>query len=511
MVTNMTFGKSLHGILSILDISCVRLSKVIDVDSSLVNRWVNEKRIPPYNSNYIEKMANYFLSCVLNPYQVQHLDRLFFDVCGESKEELNTKDKITNILLHSQGYSFECKNSDSKKKKDYTLGVSNDSLVSLSSEDKIVLGYLNIVDTCISLFEKTTQCKEGDKRNNIYISLNSGILLLCDQRTLMKLKRIMHESITKGWNILCSIQLNDNIEENLQLVKFIGTLIHTGKFFPFYFKKYNMISCCSEYIVVSGMGALLVYSNNSAFLFKNEIAIEILKNKAHSIISNYTKPLVKYFSMHDTLEYANTLAETENIIGNQIIYKPDFGLLLIPEELYKTLLLKKNLSMEEVNISLEFYRKRIRTFSNNVRNYNYTYIYHSCCINNLIKYRKLRLYMYNMIDEISLENIEVILILENIIKLLTKYEKFRIAFIPQDSNDAILEYVIYCVSKERNAVMLEAYQQNTYFPQVKLMIEEPLLVKAINAYLEGIIDQIAPINKDKNEIIAWIQYLISSH
>lgn len=536
MVTSMKFGKCLRSLLSILDISIVRLSKVINVDSSLVNRWVNDKRVPPYNTNYIENIADYLSNSILNTYQEQYLDDFFLDVCGEKKEELNAKDKITKILLQSQGYSMECNKSVIKEKNNriknhnnvsqliydphnkFYDNTSKDSLfsdtsLSLSSEDKIILGYKNIVNACISLLEKSSHHEPNHKKNSIYISLNNCIYQPDYHLELANLKNNMLKAMDNGWNILFSIQLNNTINETARFVEFIRSLVNNGNFFPFYFKKYDMITTCSEFVIIPEIGSLLIFSNSinsSAFLFKNSIAINILKNKYDHIITNYTKPLVKYFSINNSSDYSNYLTEAEEVIGNRILYKQDFGLLLIPEELYKKLLLKKNLSLVDVNASLDYYKRRLLAFTNNVRNYTYTDIYHSYCINNLIKQKKLRLYMYNMIEEIHLETEEVILLLENIIRLLTEYENYKIALIPQDSHNSALEYVIYCMLKERNAVLIETYQHYTNLPKVRLSIEEPILVKVVETYLKEVIDQIAPINKDKNEIITWIQHSINS-
>ena len=59
--------------------------------------------------------------------------------------------------------------------------------------------------------------------------------------------------------------------------------------------------------------------------------------------------------------------------------------------------------------------------------------------------------------------------------------------------------------KERQAVLIEAYDSSKGIPTVRLSIEEPMAVKAFEEYLIEKWEHIAPINKDKNEVISWLQ------
>lgn len=181
---------------------------------------------------------------------------------------------------------------------------------------------------------------------------------------------------------------------------------------------------------------------------------------------------------------------------------------MLPENLYNKLLQSEKLKSDEINTSLEFYKKRSKAFLSNISNYKYTDIYHIDCINTLIKYRKISLYLYNKVEEINLKVEDVIKLLKNIVTLLNKYENYNIAFISQDFNNTTQDPILYCMLKERSAVMVETYKYLKTTPEVRLSIEEPILVKAFEVYFNEILTQIAPMNKDKNEIIDWIQYQI---
>ena len=515
MVINMKFGECLRCLLSIFDISNVKLSRAINVDTSLVNRWVNDKRTPSYRTDYIEKISEYISSCMLNSFQEQHLNELFTEVCEDGKVEITTEEKIKKILFQSQGYSIECRKNVIEESNTASVNTYNNSdfLINLSSKDQIIIGYKNVLHTSISLLESTPSPKNDN--DTIYISFNSDMYISNYFHDLIDFRNAILKTINKGWNIIFLLKMNNNINNIANFIDFALPFINTGKFHPYYFKKYDFYYAYEEFVVIPKIGAILGFPNNfyseieSALYFKNKIAIDIFKNRFDTIIINHTKPLVKYYELDSAFNYYNYLAEHEDVIGNRILYKRDLSNLILPEDLYKKLLQRKNLKTEEINISLESYKRRSKAFLSNIYRYKYTDIYHIDCINNLIRDRKLFLYMYDKIEEINLEIEDVVKLLKNIITLLNKYGNYNIAFTSQDSNNIIGDYILYCVIKERSAVMVETYKHPKNTPKVRLSIDEPILVKAVEVYLEELIDQIAPINKDRYEIKNWIENQIN--
>jgi hypothetical protein len=537
MVTNMKFGECLRCLLSIFDISNVKLSRVINVDDSLVNRWVNEKRTPSYNTDYIEKISEYISGCILNSFQEQHLDELFFKVCGDSIIQITPEEKIKKILFQSQGYSIECRKRAIKESKsaliskketsilsDHQTFKQNDTskinaaslnsydsdfLINLSSEDKIIIGYKNVLYTGISLLESISD--PNCSNDTIYISFNSNMYISNCCHDLICFRNAILKAINKGWNILFLLKFNNKINNIVNFIDFALPLINTVKFHPYYFKKYNLSSTYEEFIVIPEIAALLGLPNNlnseidAAFYFKNKIAVNIFKNKLDTIILNHTKPLITYHKSDNDFNHS----KYEDVIGNRILYKRDFSNLMLPEDLYKKLLLRKNLKGNEISTSLIFHKKRLEAFLSNIYSYKYTDIYHIDCMNTLIRDRKFFLYLYDKIEEINLEVEDVISLLNNIITLLDKHDNYNIAFISSDFNNTIEDSIFYCAIKERVSVMLETYKNSRNTPEVRLSIEEPTLVKAFEVYFEEILDQIAPINKDKYEIKNWIENQIN--
>lgn len=542
MTTNMKFGECLHILLSTLDISINRLSKAINVDSSLVNRWINEKRTPSYNNTtYIESISEYLSKIIQNSFQEQHLNELFLRICEDNEKEISIKDKIKKILLQSQGYSIECKKQEMKENKAHSIdrkhifkfsnncqsGFEEDdnirisyltsttynptSSINLSSEDKVIIGSKNVLSACITLLE-TAANQKCSNNNTIYISFNNEVDITSHyDNGLIHWRNAVLKAIDNGWNILFLLRLNNNINRTMGFINFAQPLINTGKFNPYYYKKYDIFTTGKELIVVPEVGALFclpskLYSGiDRAFYFKNKVAVDIFKNYFSIILENLAQPLVKYYTWDNTIEYSHCLAENEGSIGNRFMYKYDFSVLTLPENLYAKLLQRKNLSQDKILVELEVYKRRMNAFLSNIHHCEYKDICSIDSIKNLVKHKQLCLYCHTGFEIMDLEVQDVIDHLKNIINLLETYDNYNIAFMLQNHDNTIRYFNYYCIVKERQAVMLESHEPSKIIPQVRLSIREPMLVKAFEEYFNEMWEHIAPVNKDKKEVINWIQ------
>jgi len=155
---------------------------------------------------------------------------------------------------------------------------------------------------------------------------------------------------------------------------------------------------------------------------------------------------------------------------------------------------------------LAFYQKRLRAFLANVQDYQCYDIYSADSIRDLIKQRQYYFYSYSGLELIDLEDQMIIELLQNLITFLRTYHNYNIAFITQNAaggNTFNRDYS--CLVKERQAVFLEVFKPSEVKPEVRLSITEPMLVKAFEEYFREIWEGIAPVNKNKQEVIKWLQ------
>jgi len=520
----MKFGECLKLLLSTLGVSMNQLSKAINVDNSLVNRWIHDKRVPMYNTPYIERISGYLSKNVNNTFQMQHLNKIFMDICENISSEDSIEEKIRKVLSETQGYSIEC-----KKKEKISNGPNKDNLsnklsddlpynpsncIGLSNEDKIIIGKSNVLSAGMHLLKTASQnCGSG---NAIYISLINDINISFQYPDLVYFREIISKAINCGWNIILFIRISNNINRIIELINFAKPLIKTGKFHPYYLKRYDVSSTGKENLCIPGIGALSCFLTNPlsgmdcAFYFKTEVAIDIIKNYFNVLLSTCAQPIFNYYPENDYFKYNHYVIENEESIGNRTLYKYCFSLLTIPKNLYIKILNKMGLSRNEIFASQEYYDRRLKAFLSNVENYEYKDIYCYDSVVQLIKHQQFFIYYHMGVRPVNLEVKDVIEILNNVISLLKRYKNYNIAFNNKYPNYISKDYIsegneFYCMVKERQAVLLEAYEPSKNMPLMRLSIEEPMVVKACQEYFNEKWEHIAPINKDKNEVINWIQ------
>lgn len=533
MASNLKFGKCLKQLLTASGTSINKLSKAINVDSSLVNRWVNEKRIPPYNTNYIDNISEHLSKNFKNSYQIQHLNELYETMCKGSEMNVCIRSKIKKILYEAQGYSIELKRMEKKERKalkinkneisdifssfqpDYEFKVSEyispAALSSLSSEDKIVSGSKSVMSAALSLLNIASK-KNPNGNSTIHISfINDFAIMEMTHDTLVYYRDALLGAIDNGWNILCLLRLNSDINRTARFIKLALPLMKTGKFDLYYFIGYDYFSAAGEILTIPEIGTLFGLATkansgiNHAILFKTIAAANIFCSHFNMLLTTIARPLMGYYKTDNPFEYDCFLIENEEKMGNRFIYKYNLCISMLPVKLYEKLLKRKNLSYNKMLKGIEYYKKQANAFLSNINYYEYKDIYCIDSVLNLIKCRKLCFYCNGEVEIMNLGLQDIIEILNNIIYLLVTYENYNVAFMPKklDNTGKYSDYSF--IFKERHALLLEAYIPSKNTPEVQLSIEEPLMIKAFDEFFKEAWNQIAPENKDKKDIIKWIQ------
>jgi hypothetical protein len=525
---SMKFGECLKLLLSDLGISNNRLSKAINVDGSLVNRWINEKRIPSYNTAYIEIIAEYISKNIHNTYQKQQIDNLISEVCGTFENSISIKDQIQSMLAEAQGYSIECYQNEIRENKNkftnnkqktkkplsfYTEDIlSINNSISLSSKDKVIFGQKNIAQSSLSMLEIASTIKPQCD-NTIYIAYDNDCYLdIYSENDLKNWINTLTKALNNGWNLVLLVRLTHDTDRMIRFMNFAKPLIQTGNFNPYYMKKYDSYVMGEELIIIPGVGALLCFSNNlhasinRAFYLSNPEAINMYLSHFIALMDKSAKSLIERY--HGNIYYSNLLIKIEEAAGNRFLYRYCFGMMTIPEKLYLRLLKRKNITNAITEKSIELYKKRHKAFLFNIQRYQYWDIYISSCIKDLIKDHQIYFYSYYGVELMDVEVNDIIEHLENIINLLETYDNYHIAFHKCNADGSICTKNIYCLVKERQSVLFEIISPKNDLSEIRITSEEPMLINGFYEYFKNIWEHIPPINKNKAEVIRWIKYEI---
>jgi transcriptional regulator with XRE-family HTH domain len=529
LFNKMTFGKCLKLLLTTLNIPMSHLAKAINVDNSLVSRWVHEKRIPSYVASYIDNIAEYLSRKLLNTYQIKILDELYYDLIEHDHvREITNSEKIRALLYDSLNYSIECKKKEktvantSKNKTSISpnanmIDIPQTSVtnsVDLSGNDKIIYGISNIFSVAISLLEMAIRHKRKDN-NIIYITICNYLdnSFFSDNRILY-IRKLLLKAIENGWKVYFLLRIDNNVERILRFIHFLLPVAGTGNVYIYYFNKYDVFMPGKEMYIVSGIGALSCYPAgqslviNCGFYLRNKSAIDIFTNYINLLIQNNAQNVIKYYPEETNEEYHCSLSEVIGKPGNQYDYNSNFSMCYLSEKLYRKFLWKTKLSQQEKLLSLQHYKKQRNGIVANLENHKCNSIYFSESLELLMNNRILCLYTYFGIEKVKLGVQDLIEYLQHVIHFITEYDNFQVAVIFQDTNLVKNNGCSYII-KERRAVYFNSFGSFESTAEVRLSIEEPMTVKAFSEYFNMVWDKISPVNKDKDEIITWLQSYIT--
>jgi len=105
----------------------------------------------------------------------------------------------------------------------------------------------------------------------------------------------------------------------------------------------------------------------------------------------------------------------------------------------------------------------------------------------------------------SMEDQDIIYYLQNVVNMLERFDNYSIALLPKDSGNGTAHINFYCIVKEQKSMLLEAYVHDHSYPDVRLVIEEPMVIDACEDYFNEIWEQVPPLNRDKRRVIRLIR------
>ena len=329
-------------------------------------------------------------------------------------------------------------------------------------------------------------------------------------------RELLSKALDNGWNVLYLLRLEDNKEKLTRLIHFFLPIIRTGKVYLFYLSNYNSFSIANEMCIITDIGALSCYPSsqistiNCGFYLKTKSAINLFTKYLNVFLRDNAQSIIRYYPQIPNEEYHFTITKVKQQAGNIYYYNWYFSLFLIPEKTYKKLLSRTALAKEMQQLSLDNYKAQLEGFCENIKRYSCDIIYLSDFIENLIDHHILSLSTYSCVEIVVLEPMEIIELLQNIIHFLLSYNNFRLGIIFHNDNRLKYSDAYHFFIKERKAVFINIYDTPFTVPKVRLLMKESMITKGFVEYFKLYWDQIAPVNKNKNEIVAWLQACIDS-
>lgn len=518
MYSTYEFGECLKRLLSTLNSSGSRLAKMLNVDPSLVSKWVNSKKVPSYGSPYIEAIAEYMEKSILNSFQEQKVHETIDSIVGMERfrnKDIKIKDKIKFALLQTQGYSIESKISRKPLIKD-VADKSRVSQITPSCDSSLITGYKAVLRAALSLLEEAAEMSPS-LEEPILITYNTdiGLLPFCPDFP-SNLKKMIIKVLSNGWRVSILIRFNNNLERTIRFVDDMQQYLMIGKCTIYYTSKFDPFMSGREVMAIPHIGALVALStklNNqpdSAFLFRNTAAINIFMKNFGQMIS-FASPLIEKYSIYESIEYRRIITEFDEIRGNRYLWKDGVSSLSISLELYEKYLKKSRRSSGEIVKLMGYHRRRLESFNELLKYYNYKNILTKQSIENMVKYGEYSFNELYLVGKYKATPLDVLENLKNMVYLLKKHDNYEIAFVDKTmfKLESNLQWIIkeqkevlFHMENKSEAIALGNDSQNIFSYAI---VREPMIIKAFEEKFLDIWNYIVPQDKDKREVIIWIE------
>lgn len=513
MNTSIDFAHCLKYLLSALGVSINRLSKALNVDGSLVNRWVNGKRIPSYDSNYIEAITQFLSANIKNSLQIQLVNELFERVFGVDAETDCNELMIKKILFEAQGISLsnhKLHTKEAKKLLKYKKSTADppffNEAASMSHDDKIISGTPNVAAAFRHLLGLALQTH---KRKVIYITyFNDVFFYMCGEDERRQFQTMLADLMAQGCEVHYLLRITHDQQRMMDLLNFFKPLLGTNQLYLYYLKSYDSLTLGKDYFIVPETGVLSCFvaqaDKSCALYLRNPLAISFYEEYWLGVTQSSATPLFIQYPAEKDESFRNSLLESEETPGKRFLFRNSFSIFTLPLQLYKKLLQKRNPSSQEMASALALHQKCLAAFQTNIQIYEYKDIYTMDSLRYLVKNRQFYLWDPIGLYAVDLEREELIDFLQHLITLLKTYDHYSMAFVRKNTLLPGPEKNVSYVLKERHTLIVEILGPADTEP-VRFSINEPMVLNSAEASFQILWQQIAPVMKKKAEVIAWLQ------
>ena len=544
-----TFGECLAAILNALDLKCSKLAREINVDPSLIYKWLRGERVPPYDTPYITLISDYVARKISNSYQRETIIDLLdkHEIGTPETNRMDIQNRIKLWLQEAQGYSMKLKKKASTRKRNNSDNVSsiagflnsidtkrNESEAGFKEHDsdinrnyfhscdkiQVIKGRMEVLYSAIKLFNQAKKEPAPDD-DMILITFNSEMDILLDDKDLRyKWLHALYDALSYGWNIILQIKLNNNIQRTIKIIEDLQILLSQGHLSIYYHKTNDDIFVLNELYIVPRTGALFCFSSNDgkqvdrAFWYHEKESIDALSSYFFQYLS-FAKPLLKSYPSQKTIEYLQALTEAEEVPGSKYVFKNGLSTVTIPLSLYEKYLKLGNNTAQEISYRKFLHGKRLESFESQVKHYDFKDICFIESLERLVKSKKYSFDEYYMLEDRTPSNEDIICYLENIINLLRKHDNYEIAFVSEKDFKSMSN--ICWVVKGNSSVFIEtldkgkmAGNNDSLASEMNFMVTEKSIVNAFQDYFHRIWDDIPDEYKNKRNSINLIQSLIEA-
>lgn len=492
----MLFGDYLRHILGREGITPVDLAGYLEIDVSLVYRWLRHERVPGINTNYASRIAAYLN---LGPSALN-------DMHSAQAHSLSTTRQVR------RGRALSAHVDDSRGGQDRPAAMTTAPAIRqqytpIAEFPRVIAGRQQIFDALLALLGQLPV--PIPPRDHLALTFLGEDATVGDRMLQSDWRYTLRRALVAGWTIDHYVRLGGEPQRAARLAEDLLVLLaRHGRYHPLILAERELLRPPFDLVVgPPDVGALLLLAteqgqhHDTALTMQHPKQVEQLQEYLRQLGAT-ARPLVRAFSVTDRSEYWRALTQVEERPGQRGIFKEGLSVLTRPSAWYAadaTWWKRHGHSPD----SAALWRRRVAAFERHLRSRHGGYRHRDILPQEALeRYVTSGIHLSDLradgsaVPDSEVERLEH---LDRILDLL-RAEHYELALVGELAHRGMGD--IFWEVKEGQATLLQVYANGTSETgrRIDYIIDEPLVVSGFMAVFEQRWGELAPHERDKQTV-----------
>lgn len=498
------FGDYLISLLREREFSGSRLAGLIGVDPALVYRWLRNEAVPKLDAPYREAIARHLALSKAEAERLKAAQVYSLSLPAERRSRThNGGAAVERLILQTRAR---------QRPRPTPAAATSAHPAPLPRTNGVIWGRPHLLETVVKLLEGLPTLTRQQSKT-ILLSFQGEEDSFEDFPDLREqYQQAIEQVLRRGWSICHLWRLDHDVRRSILLVENMLKLLGTGRYHPYYFQQYGTLAPPYDLLVIPQTAAMLFFATqnshraDAALLTHDPEQMELLHTHFSQLLAQ-SQPLMKSYLPEEEIEALAAYAEAEAQPGGRVAVKNGLTFLAEPPSWYderSSLAQSLDLSDAALKAALVSQHRRLAAFLAHIGSCDYREICPRRAIERLVNGGEpTQEYQARGIRFSAQERRQQ---LERILSLLATYERYQLALIDEEEEQAIAIERCWEVAG-RQTVLLLTWSSDSSGKDilVDLIIYEPTIARAFLGYFDDLWEQITPEHKDKAQVIRWLE------
>jgi hypothetical protein len=493
----LAFGAYLATLLDAHGSSARTLASALDIDVSLVYKWLRGERTPARNATYLDTIDR-LLDLDTKERRTLRAARDHSLKLGRPKQSVPKRvaSLVARIVNHPSAPEV--------------MGKVQPVAVSDLPKDGAIAEAAAMQEAAIALI---AQADEPSGDGTLAMSFQSEGSAVFDRDFASRAVQAIRGALSRKWRVEHIMRLDRDLRRTVPLVESMLDLLAVGDYRPYRLMTYEPLSPPYDLLIRPDAALLLLATHHkrnvdAALLTRDTGQIALLRQH-FALMCEQAKPLLQSFRGEEANRFGPILTEAEENHPGRVFVK--YGLSLFtepaswsrPDSHCAQMVARDGY---DVDLFIAHRDRRLAAFAKHVR----TAVYRDICPMEAVEMMVHDGYYMGTGKRDPLTKMPVPerkAHLENLVRVLREQENFELALVEADRDGIVVSQHTFweVVGGTHALVNTQAYDGDGDRIPLEMIIDEPTLGAAFQHYFDSLWERISPRNRDKDYVIWWLE------